>query len=60
MSDIHLLGFVVLPAVAIGYFCAGVLWASRKTLFWRLQWIELEHKLARLEGRKPRNIEEIK
>ena len=50
----------MLLATAVGYFCAGRLWESRRLLFWRLQWIELEHRLATLEHREPRDIESVK
>ena len=32
----------------------------RRSLFWRLEWIKLEHDSAHKEGRKPRDIESIK
>ncbi len=50
---------VMLLVVAIGFFCLGGLWLSRKVAFWRIKWIELEHDFARLQGRKPRNISEV-
>jgi hypothetical protein len=46
-------------AVAGGFFCLGGLWFSRKVLFWRIKWIELEHDLARAQGREPRDISEV-
>jgi hypothetical protein len=44
----------------IGGFCVGYMWAYRETAFWRVQWIKREHDLARLENRKPINIEKVK
>jgi hypothetical protein len=44
----------------IGGACVGYLWTTPKISFWRIKWIEMEHKLAHLENRKPRNIEEVK
>jgi len=41
---------------AVGFFCVGYLWGSRRELRWRIHWIELEHDCARAQGRKPRNI----
>ena len=50
---------LIMALVGIGSFWAGVLHGSRHDLFWRLQWIKLEHQLACLQKRKPRNIEEV-
>lgn len=50
---------LILTLVGIGFFYVGVLHGSRHDLFWRLQWIKLEHQLAALQQRKPRNIEEV-
>lgn len=54
---------VILALTAIGYFCAGYLWAyvrgHNSTLAWRIRWIELEHDSARKEGREPRKIDTI-
>ena len=44
----------------IGGFGVGCLWVCRETGFWRVKWIEMEHDLARLQKREPKNIEEIK
>ena len=50
---------LIILLVAVGFFCAGVSHGRRHDLFWRLQWIELEHALARLQKREPRDIESI-
>ena len=42
-----------------GFFCLGGLWQARKVLAWRIRWIKVEHDLARLENRKPRDISEV-
>ena len=47
-------------AVAIGFFCAGALWGCRMQLHWKIIGINLEHDLARLQNRKPRDINDIK
>lgn len=51
------LGFI---GVFIGGIGVGYLWGYRPILFWRIKWIEMEHDLAKLQKREPRNIEEIK
>jgi hypothetical protein len=42
-----------------GFFCVGYLFGQRKVLYWRIKWIEMEHDLAREQGRSPRSISEI-
>ena len=51
--------FLILFLIAVGFFCLGGLCFSRGVQTWRIKWIELEHDLARAEGRKPRNISEV-
>lgn len=58
MSDTFYTIMIVL--VAIGYFCAGIVIRQSRVLYWRIKWIELEHQLARREGREPRNISTVK
>ncbi len=41
----------------IGFFCVGALWGSRREFFWKIEWLKLEHDLARLQNRAPRDIE---
>ena len=48
---------IAIPATAIGFFCAGILWGRRHELKWRIRWIAHEYDLARHENRKPRNID---
>lgn len=48
--------FLLVSAVA---FCAGYAWGSRRELYWRIKWIELEHDSARAEGREPRSIKTV-
>ncbi len=48
--------WVMMACLSAGYFCAGVAFMQRKVLYWRIKWIEMEHTLARLEGREPRDI----
>ncbi len=49
---------VMVILVAIGFFCAGALWKDNEVIRWRIRWIKMEHDLARLQGREPRNIDE--
>ena len=61
MIEISQLMFIsLLVMVAIGYFCLGALFMSRRVLFWRIKWIELEHDLARAQGRAPRKIDAMR
>lgn len=57
MDNIYYYGFLFLS------FFAGVLLTSmyfiRKIGDWRIRWIEMEHDLAKLENREPRNIDSI-
>jgi hypothetical protein len=55
----ELLICVVLVMGAVGAFCVGGLWGMRRVMFWRIKWIELEHDLARLQNRKPRDVFEM-
>ena len=50
---------VAVVIVAIGYFCVGVVVMQSKVLKWRIKCIELEHDLARLGKREPRNIDDL-
>ena len=43
----------------IGFFCVGFLFGMRRTLFWRIEWIKVEHNLARLQNRLPRTTTEM-
>lgn len=45
--------------VGIGGFVAGWLFAQRKVLFWRSEWIGLEHDLARRDQRRPRSCDAV-
>jgi hypothetical protein len=45
--------------VFIGGVSVGYLWEYRESAFWRIQWIKMEHDLARLENREPREISEV-
>ncbi len=56
MTPMH---YFVGVLMAAGFFCMGYAWGIRNTLFWRIEWIKLEHDLARKEGRKPREIREF-
>ncbi len=49
---------LVVILAAIGFFGVGMLWKSREVLRWRVRWIEMEHDLARLQGREPRTIDD--
>lgn len=53
------LASVLILLAAIYGFCAGMLYSSRRVLFWKLQWIEVEHKLAYRQDRNPRTVDEI-
>jgi len=44
---------------AVGGFCIGYLSQNRRVLKWRIRWIRHEHDLARLQDRRPRNIDEF-
>lgn len=50
---------VVLLLSAVGFFCAGTVMQMRRTLYWRIKWIELEHDSARQLGREPRDISAV-
>lgn len=52
----HALHFVALCAAGL-YVCFLIM--LRRALYWKREWIELEHDLARLEGREPRNTREF-
>lgn len=52
--------FIVLMLLSCaGFFCLGGLWQARKVEEWRIRWIKMEHELARLQNRKPRDISEV-
>ena len=51
--------FVFIVLTFISGCCLGAMFCLRKVGFWRIKWIEMEHDLARLQGRKPRNISEV-
>lgn len=46
--------------IFLGFACVAFAWFAlyfaNRLQYWRLQWIELEHRLAVAENRKPRNI----
>ena len=48
--------FVLLLSVA-GTCVATTLYWLNKITSWRIRWIELEHDLARAQGREPRDID---
>lgn len=50
---------VLLVLTAIGFLCAGIALQQPRVLHWRIEWIKLEHDLARLQGREPRNIDAL-
>ena len=50
---------IVMVLVGIGGFCLGAMLQLKKVLFWRIEWIKLEHELARTQGREPRDINEV-
>jgi hypothetical protein len=56
MSDLQFI--VIMSLVALGYFSVGFLWGVRKVKFWRIEWIKLEHDLARAQKRDPRDIDD--
>ena len=55
----NVLVFIWWVLSSVGFFCLGYLLGNRKVLYWRIKWIETEHDLARVQGRKPRNIADI-
>jgi hypothetical protein len=56
MNDIPMIAVVFLTA--IGFFSLGALWQARQLIFWRIEWIKLEHDLAKAEKREPRKIDD--
>jgi len=54
-----LISFIFIGTV-IGGIGIGYMWAYKETAFWRIQWIRLEHDLARLQKREPRDIKAMK
>lgn len=59
MRPEEILGIVVVLA-AIGFYCVGRLHTIRAISAWKIRCIELEHDLALAQGRKPRDLEQIK
>lgn len=43
----------------VGFFCVGALCGCRRAELWRIEWIMLEHNLARLEKRSTRTTDSI-
>lgn len=41
---------------AIGFFLMGAALQIQRITYWRIKWIEMEHILARLQNREPRDI----
>ena len=54
MNDLIMSGGLILSC--FGCLAVGYLWGCKKADYWRIQWIKMEHKLARLENREPRQI----
>lgn len=52
----HIISLLVL-GVPLLYFSWIALRLGKQLAFWRIEWIKLEHDLARNQGREPRNIE---
>lgn len=42
-----------------GFLCLGLLWKTGEVNRWMKRWIVVEHQLARLEGREPRDINKL-
>lgn len=57
MIELYYLAALLLASV--GFFCLGVALQQRRVLYWRVKWIEMEHDLARLQGREPRDIKSV-
>lgn len=53
---LFIFGAIGLP---LGWFCVGFCVCYAQVRLWRVRWIFHEHDLARLQGRKPRSIEEF-
>jgi len=50
---------IIYAMASVGFFCAGLLLGLSGIKKWRIRWIELEYDSARIEGRPPRNIDDV-
>ncbi len=56
-NDLLYTWFLLLTYIS-GGLMASLYWV-KKIVIWRIRWIELEHDLARVTGREPRDIESL-
>ena len=50
---------LLLVLTSVGWFCVGMMLQMRRTQFWRIQWIHVEHALAILQSRAPRSVSDV-
>ena len=54
-NDIYVVFLLACP----GFLSVGYIWGCWQEAFWRIEWIKVEHDLARLQKRQPRKIKDV-